>query len=150
MKKKRFNVLHILEYNGWKWLHYNDELLSTTTEYTQYKADFLGCFYSSTVVAIVADLPEHLELDGHYGVLWLEAIYENERDGCLSYNDMVDMQCAISHAENNLLSIGMPFVPDYKFHDKNHANMKRKNDKLRRLYGLEELEKKEWEAYTNK
>lgn len=37
----------------------------------------------------------------------------------------------------------MPFTPDYKFHGRNSANMKRRNDKLRRLYNLAEKEEKE-------
>jgi len=138
--KKHFDVLHILERNGWKWLCYDNEKLSSTTEYTQYKADFLGNGYSSTVVAIISNIEEHLQLDGHFGILWLEAIYENERDGCLSYEDMEDMQQAIIYAEENLLRIGMPFTPDYDFHGGNVANKRRRNDKLRRMYDLERLE----------
>ena len=140
-----FDILHILSRNGWQWLSYKDEYLSITTEYLQYKADFLGHSYSSTVVAIISGCPDHLSLDGHYGVLWLEAIYENERNGCFSYNDMTDMQQAIIYAEENLLRIGMPFTPDYKFHGKNTANKKRRNDKLRRMYNLEEIEERDME-----
>ena len=137
---ERFNVLKILSRNGWEWLSYEEEYLSTTDTLYQYKAVFLGAGYSSTVVALISDRPDHLKLDGHYGVMWLEAIYENERDGCLSYEDMEDMQTAIIFAEENLLRIGMPFTPDYKFHGKNTANKKRRNDQLRRLYRLEEKE----------
>jgi len=139
--KPHFDVLHILTRNGWQWLCYEKDMLSTTTEYTQYKADFLGHSYSSTVVAIISNLPEHLNLDGHYGVLWLEAVYECERDGCLSWGDITDMQQAIIYAEENLLRIGMPFTPDYDFHGRNAANMKRRNSKLRRLYNMDEVEK---------
>lgn len=140
MKNKRYEPLHILCHNGWKWLCYDKDKISTTTEYDQYSAEFLGNSYSSTVVAIVSTIPEHLNLDGHYGVLWLEAVYENERDGCLSWNDMEDMMCAIKNAEENLLMCGMPFTPGYCFHGRNKANMKRRNEKLRRLYNLEEKE----------
>lgn len=139
-KDKRYEPLHILCHNGWKWLCYDKDKISTTTEYDQYSAEFLGNSYSSTVVAIVSNIPEHLILDGHYGVLWLEAVYENERDGCLSWNDMEDMMCAIKNAEENLLMCGMPFIPGYCFHGRNKANMKRRNEKLRRLYNLEEKE----------
>ena len=140
---KRFDVLHILSRNGWEWLSYESEYLSTTDTLYQYKAEFLGREYSSTVVALVSDHPDHLELDGHYGVMWLEAIYECDRDGCLSYHDMKDMQQAIIYAEDNLLKIGMPFTPDYRFHGKNAANKKRRNDKLRRLYNLDEIEQED-------
>lgn len=143
--KRKFDTLHILTSNGWKWLCYEKDWISTTTDYTQYAAEFLGHAYSSTIVAIISNIPEHLSLDGHYGVLWLEAVYENERDGCLSYEDMEDMQSAIEIAENNLLLIGMPFTPDYRFHGKNVANKKRRNEKLRRLYKMDELERMEGE-----
>ena len=140
---KRFDVLYILSRNGWEWLSYESEYLSTTDTLYQYKAEFLGREYSSTVVALVAAHPDHLNLDGHYGVMWLEAIYECDRDGCLSYHDMEDMQRAIIYAEDNLLKIGMPFTPDYRFHGKNAANKKRRNDKLRRLYNLAEIEQED-------
>lgn len=141
MSINKYDPLRILCSNGWKWLCYENDMLSTSTDYTQYSAEFLGRSYSSTVVAIISTNPDHLNLDGHYGVLWLEAIYENERDGCLSYDDMEDMQSAISVAEENLLRIGMPFTPDYVFHSRNKANMKRRNDALRRKYKMDELEK---------
>jgi hypothetical protein len=34
----------------------------------------------------------------------------------------------------------MPFSPYYKFHGRNRANKKRRNDALRRKYNLDELE----------
>ena len=142
---KRYEPLHILCHNGWKWLCYDDDKLSITTEYEQYAAEFLGDSYSSTVVAIISQRPEHLDLDGHYGVLWLEAVYENDRNGCLSWGDMEDMMCAIECAEENLLMCGMPFTPGYDFHGRNKANMKRRNDKLRRLYNLAEIEERDYQ-----
>ena len=145
MRTKKYDPLHILCGNGWRWLCYDKDLLSTTTEYTQYAAEFLGRSYRSTVVAIISNIPEHLDLDGHYGVLWLEAVYENEREGCLSYDDMEDMQSAICVAEENLLRIGMPFTPDYEFHSRNKANMRRRNDALRRLYNMDEIEERDYE-----
>jgi len=141
---KYYNPLHILCSNGWVWLCYEKDYLSSTTEYSQYKAEFLGASYHSTIVAIISENSEHLCCNGHYGVLWLEAIYECERDGCLSYDDMEDMQCAIEKAEENLLKIGMPFTPDYKFHGYNTANQIRRNKKLRKLYSLEEKEEADW------
>lgn len=140
---EKFSSLFILSRNGWEWLAYEKDFLSTTDDLSQYKTEILGDSYSSTVVALVSDIPDHLELDGHYGVMWLEAIYENERKGCLSYDDMKDMQSAIVYAEENLLRIGMPFTPDYRFHGKNVANKKRRNEKLRRLYRLAEKEEED-------
>ena len=146
---KRYNPLHILCHNGWEWLCYDKDKLSNATEYEQYAAEFLGDSYSSTVVAIVSQRPEHLNLDGCYGVLWLEAIYENDRNG-LSYGDMEDMMSAIENAEGNLLTIGMPFTEGYQFHGRNKANRKRRNDKLRRLYGLKEIEKQDWKYHDKR
>lgn len=143
--EKEFNPLHILSRNGWEWLPYEEEYLSTTDTLYQYKAVFLGAGYRSTVVALISDHPDHLKLDGHYGVMWLEAIYECERNGCLSYEDMKDMQQAIIYAEENLLKIGMPFTPNYRFHGKNVANKKRRNEKLRKLYHLAKKEEEEGE-----
>ena len=142
---KDFDVLHILSRNGWKWLSYESEYISTTTEYLQYAAEFLGSSYSSTVVAIISGHPDHLNLDGHYGVLWLEAVYENEREGCLSYEDMEDMQQAIIYAEENLLRIGMPFTEDYRFHGNDKTGKAKQNKKLRESYNLEEIEKRDLE-----
>lgn len=144
MNSKRYKPLHILGHNGWRWLMYDKDKLSITTDYEQYAAEFLGRDYSSTVVAIVSEYPDHLKLDGHYGVLWLEAVYENKRDGCYSIDDMEDMKQSIINAEENLLMIGMPFTKDYKFHGKNTANKMRRNSKLRKLYDLEAKEEAEW------
>jgi len=140
MKKgKPFNTLKIMTGNAWEWLCYDKDKLSEADEYTQYKAVFLGNTYSSTVIAIISDLPDHLQLDGHYGVLWLEAIYEYGR--AHSYDELRDMQSAIMVAEKNLLTIGMPFTKNYRFHGRNAANMKRRNERLRRLYNLDEKER---------
>ncbi len=136
----KYDPLHILCSNGWVWISYDKDFLSITDDLNQYKAEFLGRTYSSTVVALVSSYPKNLKFDGHYGVLWLEAVYENERNNCYGFDDMEDMQCSIIKAEENLLKIGMPFAPDYCFHGKNIANKKRRNDKLRRLYKLAELE----------
>lgn len=138
-KGKPFNTLRIMTGNAWEWLCYDKDKLSEADEYTQYKAVFLGNTYSSTVIAIISDLPDHLQADGHYGVLWLEAIYEYNR--AHTYDELRDMQSAIMIAEKNLLTIGMPFTKDYRFHGRNAANMKRRNERLRRLYNLDEKER---------
>lgn len=141
MKTKPYNPLHILGGNGWKWRHYNtDEVIKMddTEDYFVYTMEFLG-EYHTLVRAVVASHSKHLCVDGHYGVLWLDAV-KYECDPPYSENDLEDMLCALELAEENLLTIGMPFTPDYRFHG-NKANRKRRNDKLRKLYNLEELEK---------
>lgn len=142
-KGKRFIPLHILSRNGWEWVTYEKDYLSTTDDLCQYKTQILGDSYHSTVIALVSEAPCHLDLDGCYGVMWLEAKYECERNGCLSWDDMADMQQAIIYAEENLLRIGMPFTEDYEFHGKNTANKRRRNAKLRKDYNLAEKEQKD-------
>lgn len=142
-KLTRFNALWILCCNGWEWHHYIDDWLiqmDNTEDYDQYTLKVLGHSYDTIVRAVVASHSRHLNIDGHLGVLWLDAAkYEN--DPPYEENALTDMMTAIKFAEENLLKIGMPFTPDYKFHG-NAANKRRRNEKLRRLYNLEELERR--------
>ena len=64
--------------------------------------------------------------------------------GGLEKSELKDMMSILDIAEKHLLTIGMPFTPDYEFMS-NKANRKRRNEKLRRMYGLEEKEKKDKE-----
>jgi hypothetical protein len=96
--------------------------------------------YEVTCYAAVSTHEQQLCLDGHYGVQWLEFEKEFE-DQHNSESDLQDMLYGFELAEANLLRCGVPFTPDYKFHGRNKANMKRRNDALRRKLGLEELEK---------
>jgi len=147
-KPKRYNCLHILSTNGWEWHHYNTDWLiqmDDSEDYFQYTLKVLGHSYHTVVRAVVASHSKHLCINGHYGVLWLDAAkYENNPP--YEENALTDMLTAIKYAEDNLLKIGMPFTPDYRFHG-NKANKSRQNEKLRRLYNLEELEKNEKEPY---
>ena len=141
MKINNYNPLRIMGENGWIWHHYQDDEFSSDVpdDYECFTMEILG-EYRTVVRVCVSEYEQHLSVDGHYGVLWLEvAKYEN--DPPHSERDLYDMIYAIEKAEENLLRIGMPFVPDYKFHG-NKANRKRRNEKLRRLYHLEELENK--------
>lgn len=144
---KRYDSLHIMCSNGWEWHTYNTDWLikmDDSEEYIQYTLDILGHSYNTTVRAVVASHSKHLVLDGHYGVLWLDAAkYEN--DPPYDEHALTDMLRAIELAEDNLLAIGMPFTPDYQFHGRNKANKKRRNDKLRRMYDLDEKERKDSE-----
>jgi len=137
-----FNTLHILSRNGWKWHTYITDWLikmDDCEDYDQYTLTILGSIYHSTVRAVVASHSKHLNINGHYGVLWLDvAKYETEPP--YSETALKDMITAIEYAEDNLLKIGMPFSPYYEFHGRNKANSKRRNDKLRKLYNLDELE----------
>lgn len=141
MKKSEFSryVFHRMCGNGWKWEqldHYPSE-----EDYTTYTMTFLSIMYEVTCYARVSAYEKNLKVDGHYGVLWLEMEHEyQESNGCLSEADIKDMVYTFELAEDNLLRCGVPFTPDYKFHGRNKANMKRKNDALRRKLGLKELE----------
>lgn len=143
-----YKPLYILCHNGWEWHHYNTDWLikmDDCEDYDQYTLKVLGFMYDSTVRAVVASHSKHLCIDGHYGILWLDvAKYENEPP--YTETALKDMITAIEYAEDNLLKIGMPFTPDYEFHGRNRANKKRRNDKLRKLYNLEELERRDNEA----
>ena len=140
-KIKEFRPLQIMCHNGWEWHHYNTDWLiqiDNSEDYSQYTLDVMGWGFNSTVRATVCSCEKHLEYHSTYGVLWLDiAKYECD-NAPHSPSDLREMQLAIEHAENNLLTIGMPFVPDYKFNGKNKANKKRRNDSLRKQYGLDE------------
>lgn len=142
-RMKKYDSLHILCRNGWTWHSYDTDpiikMAAPNDEYFVYTNTFLG-WYNTTVMAAVSAHSGHLCVDGHYGVLWLSAV-DYECNKPYSVDDLKDMIAAIGFAEEHLLKIGMPFTPDYQFQGKNAANRKRRNDKLRRMYGLDELEK---------
>lgn len=138
---KKYYPLHILCANGWTWHHYaNDPIIQmdNSEDYCVYTLKIL-VEYHVTVRAVVASHSQHLCINGHYGVLWLD-VAEYENDPPYGMDDLEDMLEAIRLAEDNLLKIGMPFAPDYQFNG-NAANKRRRNEKLRRIYNLEELEK---------
>ncbi len=138
---EKYNPLRILGENGWVWQCYSDDPYHADTEdYECYTISILG-EYHTTVRACVAQAPDHLAVNGHYGVLWLEAA-DYECSGPYSEDDLQDMIYALHKAEDNLLTIGMPFCPDYTFY-KDNGNRKKKNEKLRRKYNLEEEERKD-------
>ena len=142
MKEYRYSPLHILCGNGWEWHHYNDDWLiqmDGNEDYGQYTLDVLGYGYTTTVRAAVAEYSRHLEVNGHYGVLWLDAArYENRPP--YEEQALEDMKIAILNAEDNLLAIGMPFSPNYIFHGDIETKKKR-NERLRLRYGLDKKER---------
>ena len=138
---------YILCKNGWQWHSYNTdpvmELYDNTEDYSIYTNTFLGMSYTTEISAVVSEYKNHLETDGHYGVLWLDVIrYECNPPHCA--HRLKDMLCAIDVAEEHLLKIGMPFSPYYEFQRDNY-NRTRKNKKLRELYDLDKLEAEETE-----
>lgn len=149
----KYDPFTILTKNGWKWLHYTDatgrrdwrdgycfEAEQDTGD--QYVLTLLDRGYETTVRAVVSCRPKHLELDGHYGVLWVDAV-EYESDPPYSVEDLEDMISAIELAEENLLRIGMPFTDGRSFHGSKaeiEAKIQRNNE-LRERYKLDEKER---------
>lgn len=135
---KKFKPLVILGKNGWQLLAPGRKE-TQIEDYSTYKARFIGKNYFSTVYAIVSAYKRDLEVDGHYGILWLEAAYEYNQK-TFTWSDLEDMEEAIRAAEENLLTIGMPFTKTYRFHGEDKIKMESRNEELRRLYNLDELE----------
>ncbi len=135
-RHKKADFFHTFTSNAWKWDSRKFEY--GTIDYRVYKATFLS-EYEVTCYAHVAETENQLTLNGEFGVAWIDAEYEN--DPPYSHYDLDSIRGGIQLAEDNLLRIGIPFCSDYKFLGRNAANKKRRNDALRRMYGLEELEK---------
>lgn len=139
---KKFKPLEILGKNGWQLLPPGSKE-TVLEDYTTYKARFLGKNYFSTVYAIISAYKKDLEVNGHYGVMWFEVSYEYNQKS-FAWSDLEDMEESIKAAEENLLCIGMPFCKTYRFHaeEKEKLRMELRNEELRALYNLDELEEK--------
>lgn len=103
--------------------------------------------YEVTITAHVITDSYQLNINGEYGVMWLDAKHEYNDEEGYSWGELDEMQMAIIDAEDNLLKIGIPFEKNYEFHGKNRVNMKRRNDALIRKLGITEKNKKDWEEY---
>ena len=95
--------------NGWCW---EKERNIKEDDYAIYSMTFLVT-YDVKIYACISSNSKHLCNDGHYGVMWLEAEYEYDRPH--SKSELDEMIVAMKFAEDNLLLIGVPFVPNYKF-----------------------------------
>lgn len=135
---KKFKPLEILGKNGWEWVAPGSKEI-ILDDYTTYKAVFLGKAYKSTIYAVVAQYKKDLEVNGHYGIMWLEASFEYKQPA-FTWNDLEDMEEALISAEDNLLCIGMPFCKTYRFHGNRKEIFKTRNEVLRASYNLDELE----------
>ena len=131
--------------NGWIWRTYDGW---SDEDYYKYKSSFLGD-YVTEVFAVVSTNSNHIKLNGHLGVLWLEvAGYPDcirDEDHGYSYGDLYDMIEGLKIAEENLVRCGIPFEPDYPFHGRNSANLKRRNDAIRKKLNMEYWEEKAWD-----
>lgn len=94
--------------------------------------------YNCECYARAATRKSQLSSNGHYGVAWIEVSYESEVP--YSEYELKNMLYAIELAENNLLTIGIPFCPDYTFMGRDAANKSRRNRRIRREWELDEKE----------
>jgi hypothetical protein len=122
--------------NGWCW---EKKRSLEIDDYEVYSMTFLVT-YEVKVYACISSSSKHLCNDGHYGVMWLEAEYEYDRPH--SIGELGEMKEGMAYAEDNLLLIGVPFVPDYKFIDNAEEKTKR-NMELRDKLNLEKQEEED-------
>lgn len=145
--KREPSFLRMMGDNGWMWQMYKgwaDE------DYYKYKCSFLGT-YTVEVFAVVSGSWRHINFNGHMGVLWLEVAgypdcHRDENNG-YSYGNLYDMIQGLEIAEENLVRCGIPFEPDYHFHGRNSANLKRRNDAIRKKLNMEYWEEKAWDTW---
>lgn len=132
---KRWNSLHAFCENAWEW-DQERSVRDSCDEFQYFTAKFL-VEHEVFVTAVVSDNTDSIQADGHIGVMWMEAEWENED---LSYHDLECMQRGIELAEEHLLKCGVPFVADYKFHGKNLYRKKQKNDAIIKKLHIAEIE----------
>ena len=103
--------------------------------------------YEVTITAHVITDSYQLNINGEYGVMWLNAKHEYNDEEGYSWEELDEMQMAIIDAEDNLLKIGIPFKKGYEFHGRNKANKKRRNDALIRKLNIAEKNEEDWKEY---
>ena len=113
--------------NGW--FYSKENRSSTTQDYSVYEFK-LQSEYPCLIRAYIAENKEQMEMQGDYGVLWIEivdiqGITIKEGDLSLGFPDLKLMENALIYAEENLLKIGIPFTAHYKFHTKNAIKNKK-------------------------
>lgn len=125
--------MRLLGENGWQW----DSAKSYQEEYGFYEAQIFGSQYSVCCWARVSDGNEGYRTSGDWGVAWIECdISTYTSREYLTRDDAREIECAIDHAETNLLTCGIPFTDGYRFSGKNAFNKARRNAAIRRKYGL--------------
>ena len=97
--------------------------------------------YYTEVFAIVSDTEASVTEHGDLGIIWLEGNYEYQENN-LCHADLKNISDALDTAEELLLTIGIPFVEDYKFHGTNAAKKARKNVCIRLKWEIDKWIKK--------
>lgn len=96
---------------------------------------------NNTCYAVITETENQLGCMGHYGVGWVDVLSDEKPP--YGRDDLRDMSEAIALAEDNLLLIGVPFVPGYEFSD-DKENKGKQNSILREKYGFDKLEKEQF------
>ena len=146
-KFKYVDFFHTLIANGWMPTH--DENYVVEEELSCFHLTLIAKSYDSKCIAHIAERPNSLMINGHYGVSWLSVEYEYQ-DRPLTYADLEDMMEAINCAEKNLLAIGIPFQDNKTFHgtqEEIEEKIKR-NTELRKQWNIDEIEANNWEVIT--
>ena len=146
-EQKMINEAHSQFYNkftrnGWKWLHNDKE--HDYDNLCCYSQTILSDNYECTIFAIVSDSISGMDTNGKMGILWLEVEYEY-KDRPYSITDLKDMIAGIKYAEQNLVTLGIPFCDNYKFNqntvDENKTMIERNafNYKTLKLDKIEQI-----------
>ena len=122
-------VWYSLHANGWKYTLTDTE----KDEEDTYMIPILGT-YETTVTAHISSDISGFKKYGCLGVIDIEGEYEYEAP--YGYNDLEDILYALEQAEDNLLTLEIPFDEHYEFHGKNKANKKRRNKAIRLRLGM--------------
>lgn len=142
---KQINFFNMFCRNAWKFVAGDYDKLQI------YTATF--CIeYNIKVYAYVAEDSSSIDREGHIGVYFLEVKYEDED----VYNDPMGtcelewLLEAFEVAEENLLNVGIPFVPSYKFRGNNKEEKEIRNNEIRKKLNIEDFEKECWEIINQK
>lgn len=123
---------NILTRNGW--LRVSDKYCMKGT--ICYEMVFQALHGRVTVRASYVERSED-EDPSYFGILNLFAYIPGHRSPLYAHPIANDMLIAVEHAEDNLLTIGIPFLTGYTFHGQ--ANNMSKNNALRKKYSLDIL-----------
>ena len=122
----------ILECNGWLWTM--DRELSD--EFILYQMTFQT--YCRTIVRAYFSKAEIGDEKGDFGICSLDAQSVEDNGPFFERSVIEGILQACDFAEDNLLTIGIPFCKRYYFHSGNIANKNSRNAALRRKFGLDE------------
>lgn len=136
----------ILERNGWKENEETEDVKNTH----YYEMTLLSNNYNTTVRIWISESKETNDINGRYGVWEIEISDYEYPKFPFDESALKDMLYAIELAENNLLTIGIPFSPTYRFHGRNAANKKRRNKTLRKKFNLLQDERESYRRALSK